>query len=416
MSLFGMYERRSVEDPRYPLSSDSLLSLLGGHRTNAGVKVSPRSALATSAVWRAAALISGVAAALPLTSHRVGTHDPVASQILASPNPELTPFEFWRISYAHRLLWGNSVSLKERDGVGRTRELWPFEPHDVNIQKVRRTTKNPLGKVFETTDRGTLLPHEVLHVPGLSLDGVKGLSVISYARQTVGLAQAAETYAAKLFGSGNLLSGVLQTDHELGEKAAKRLKRRWRERHQGLENAHDVGILDAGAKFESMTMPNSDAQFLESRQFSVPEIARFFGVPPFLLMSTEKSTSWGTGLEQQAIGWVTFDLHPQWLAPTEQRVTKHLLRDPQTEASYNVDQLMRGDSAARGAFYRIMREIGAFSANDVRERERLAPIEDGDVYLQPANLVPLGAPAPTPPAPTPPAPADDTDEGDDEDA
>lgn len=402
MGLFGLYERRSAaESPRFPLSGNGLLSLLGGAPTTSGVTISEHSALATSTVWRAVLLISGVAAATPLTAHRVGSHDPIVSQILSNPNPELTPFDFWRLSYAHRLLWGNSIAFRERDRLGRTRELWPLQPSTVQIEKVKRTPSNPAGKVFHTEEYGTRMPWEVFHVPGMSLDGVRGISVISYARQTIGLSQAAETYAAKLFGSGNLMAGFLKTDQKLDETAATRLKQAWREKHQGLGNAHDVGILDAGAEFQSLTMPNSDAQFLESRQFSVPELARFFGVPPFLLMSTEKSTSWGTGLEQQALGWIKFDLHPQWLAPTEQRITKHLLMDPSAEAAYDLDGLSRGDSAARGAFYRIMREVGAYSANDIRDREGLSPIDEGDTYLQPVNLQPLGTdPAPATPPPT----------------
>lgn len=402
MSLFGLYERRNAaESPRYPLSGSGLLGLIGGSPTTAGVSVSEKSALATSAVWRSVMLISGVAAATPLRAHRVGSHDAIAAQILNKPNPELPPFDYWRLTYAHRLLWGNHVSLRRRDGLNRTRELWPIEPQDVHIVKVKRTTKNPAGKMFETTEYGDLRPDQVFHIPGISLDGVKGISVIAYARQTIGLSQAAETYASKLFGSGNLLSGFIKSPAKLDKSAAERLKAAWREKHQGLGNAHDVGVLDGGAEFESLTMPNNDAQFLESRQFSVPEIARFYGVPPFLLMSTEKSTSWGTGLEQQALGWIKFDLHPQWLAPTEQRITMHLLQDPSAEASYDLEVLARGDSMARGAFYRVMREIGAYSANDVRDRENLPPIEDGDVYLRPVNLQPLGAPQPTPAAPPP---------------
>lgn len=414
-SLFGLYEGRSAESPRYPLTSDRLLSILGGHGTRAGVKVSEKSSLATSAVYRSVALISGVAAALPMNAERKGGHERVPGTILEDPNPELTPLEFWRLTYVHRILWGNSVNFRERNAMGETRELWPLDPSKTRVVKTRRTSANPSGKVFESEEYGrTLLPAEVLHIPNLSLDGTSGLSVIAQARQTIGLAQASEAYAAKLFGSGNMLSGLLTTDAKLNNDSAKRLKTRWREKHQGLENAHDIAVLDNGAKFQPLTMPNDDAQFLESRQFSIPEIARFFGVPPFLLMDTLKSTSWGTGLEQQALAWAMFDLHPQWLAPTEQRVTKHLLNDPAMgrtqglEAAYDLDALRRTDSAARAAFYRVMREVGAFSANDIRDRESLGPIEGGDTYLQPVNLAPLGT------NPNEPAPPAGEDEGDDD--
>jgi phage portal protein BeeE len=113
------------------------------------------------------------------------------------------------------------------------------------------------------------------------------------------------------------------------------------------------------------------------------------------MMETEKSTSWGTGLEQQATGFVVFDLHPQWLAPTEQRVTRDVVV-ANTEVRYDMDSLLRGDSAARAAFYNVMRFTGAYNADDIRERENLPPIPDGKgkTYLQPVNMQPSGMPTP----------------------
>jgi HK97 family phage portal protein len=159
----------------------------------------------------------------------------------------------------------------------------------------------------------------------------------------------------------------------------------------GYQNSHEIAVLDSGAAFHPVAMPNKDAQFLESREFQVVEIARMFGVPLFLLMETAKSTSWGTGLEQQALGWVTFDLGPMWLTPTEQRVTKELL--PANEyASYRLTKLLRGDSAARATFYRAMRDVGAWSANDILDHEDMPPLPgpEGDLRLQPLYMAPLG--------------------------
>jgi HK97 family phage portal protein len=231
----------------------------------------------------------------------------------------------------------------------------------------------------------------MLHIPGLGYDGITGCSPVRLASQGIGLAQAAEKSAARLFGSGNMIGGVLQTEQRLDPDQAARLKERWKAKMSGVHNSHEVAVLDSGASFKPVQMPNTDAQFLESRQFQVTEIARMFGVPPFLLMSTEKSTSWGTGLEQQAQGWVTFDLNPTWLTPTEQRVTKELL--PRAlYANYQMGGLLRGDSAARATFYRAMRDIGAYSANDIRALEEMPPLaENGDVYLQPMYMAPLGS-------------------------
>ena len=125
-----------------------------------------------------------------------------------------------------------------------------------------------------------------------------------------------------------------------------------------------------------------------------------FGVPLFLLMETAKSTSWGTGLEQQALGFVIFDLNPTWLTPTEQRIAKELL-PAGIEAKYAVQGLMRGDSRARAEFYRVMREIGALSANEIRDLEDRPPVEGGDTYLQPLNLAPLGSTPQPDSGPTP---------------
>lgn len=414
MSLFGLFERRtSPESPAMPLTSSGLLEWLGGAESESGVDVSETGALGLSTVYRCTSLVSNVAAALPLPTYKAGTREVSAVTVLENPHPDLTRLELWRLSYVHRCLWGNSYLQKVRNRGGQITQLWPISPDRVAVTRVRPSAANPAGKLFGVTDEwGTyraFTNRDILHIPALGYDGVTGCSPVRLATQGIGMALAAEKYAGKLFGSGNLMSGILQTEQRLNEEQARALKMRWRETVGGTDNAHEVAILDSGASFQSVTMPNDDAQLLESRRFQVSDIARFFGVPPFLLGETEKSTSWGTGLEQQAQGWITFDLHPQWLAPTEQRLTKELFADlgVQTYAKYKVEGLLRGDSSSRAEFYRVMREVGAFSANDVRELEDRPPIENGDQYLQPMNLVPLGTEPPEPPEPAAPAAPDD---------
>lgn len=410
MSLFGLFElRSSPEDPANQLDAAQLMTLLGGAQTDAGIDVSERSALAMGAVWRAVSLISGVAAALPLTPYVAGTKQPATSAVLSDPHPDMTPYELWRLTYAHRLLWGNAYVQKLRNGAGQVRELWPITPDRVRVYAYQPSEANPSGKVFwvqlgSRDQPGPLVPltsYDIMHLPGLGYDGVVGLSPVQMARQSIALGLAAEKYGARFFGSGNLMGGILQTDARLEPKQAEALKERWKAKMGGIDHSHEVAVLDAGAKFQTLTMPHDDAQFLESRQFQVHEVARWFGVPPFLLMSTEKSTSWGTGLEQQALGWVKFDLHPQWLVPTEQRITKEVLLNPKVEARYKVNELLRGDTAARSAFYRTMRELGAYNADEVRDQEDLQPLPDdkGQDYWQPTNMMTIGQ---TPPAAQPP--------------
>lgn len=396
MSLFGLFQRRSVENPVVPLTSSSLLEWMGGARSDAGINVSETSALHMPAVWRSVAVIAGVSASLPLHAYKAGTKDRADSDLLDNPHPELTPLELWRLAYVHRVLWGNAYLQKARASSGEIKELWPITPSRVEVKRVKPAAGNPGGKQFFVTDEwGTihaLTPREILHLPGLGYDGLSGVSPITAAAQGIGLAQAAEKGAAKLFGRGNLMGGILTTEQELTGEQAAALKARWGAMAGGIENAQEVAVLDSGASFAPVTMPLKDSQFLESREFQITEIARMFGVPLFLLMETSKSTSWGTGLEQQAQGWVTFDLGPTWLAPTEQRITKELLPSGQY-AHYALQGLLRGDSESRAAFYRVMRDTGVMSANEIRALEELPPIDgpEGDIYLQPVSMAPLGS-------------------------
>lgn len=408
MGLFGMFERRaSVESPQTPLTSTSLLEVLGGAPVEAGVPVTERTSLHMPAVWRAVSVIASVSASLPLHTYRNNSRERVTSALLDNPHPELTAYELWRLCYVHRLLWGNAYLQKLRNGAGQVKELWPITPDRVQVDRIGTE------KVFRVTDDegkthlfGT---RDILHIPGLGYDGITGCSPIRAAAEGVGLAMAAEKSAARLFGSGNMVSGVLQSEQRLNADQAAQLKAQWKAKLSGVQNAHEIAVLDSGASFSPVTMPYKDAQFLESRQFQVIEIARMFGVPLFLLMESEKTTSWGTGLEQQARGFVTFDLSPTWLTPTEQRVTKELLPAGKY-ARYAVQGLLRGDSEARAAWYNAMRTTGAFSANDIRELEEMEPLPEGmggDTYMQPLNMAPLGT-DPTQ-IDTPPTPEGGTD-------
>lgn len=403
--LRNLFESRNPENPARPLTNKNLLSWLGGRQTATGKQVSETSALAISTVWRCVGLISGVASALPLHAYRDAPRERERVELLRNPHPELTALELWRLAYGHRGLWGNAYLQKMRNAGGQVKELWPLRPDRMEVTRVRPQGGAPGGKMFAYTDdwgeRHVLTSREVMHLPGWGYDGVVGVSPIRAASEGLALTLAAEEYGGKLFASGNLMGGILQTEQVLTSDQAGALKSRWQEKMAGLDRSHEVAVLDSGASFQQMTFPAKDSQFLESRTFQSEEIGRWYGVPAFLLGLTQKSTSWGTGLEQQAIGWVKFDLQPTWLAPTEQRITKELLPS-ELEAKYKVEGLLRGDSAARAAFYRVMREVGALSANDIRELEDLPPVEGGDTYLEPANMLPLGSsrdegqPAPEP--------------------
>ena len=397
--LFGIFEgRTSIENPSTPLTWDGLAELVRGPQMAAGVPVTEQSSLKMSAVWRAVSVIGGLSGALPMHAYAEGTRTERPATVIDDPHPDLTPLEWRRLTGVHRGLWGNFYAQKIYNRAGQVAELWPMNPERVKPGKARPIESNPSGKVFGVqADSGELLawtPREVLHIPGMGYDGVAGLSPIRHAAQGISLALAAEHYGARLFGSGNLLSGFLKTSQRLQQTQAEALQQRWRDKMNGLISAHNVAVLDSGTDFQSLTMPNDDAQLLESRHFEVSDIARYFGVPAFLMGQTEKATSWGTGLEQQMTGFVVVDLGPTWLQPVEARLTKELLRPVGQYAKYNVNGLLRGDSQARAEFYRAMRELGVFSADDIREHEDMPPLPPGtggDLYLQPLNYGRLGS-------------------------
>ncbi len=414
---FREFRNSDIESPAVPITSTTILDSLNMPMAYAGLSVHEQNALGMTAVWRATNLIAGTAASLPLHAYRqVGpTRMPVgptstSAKLLDQPHPDLTPFELWEIVYGHLLLWGNAYLRVLRDGLGQIRELWPIHPSRIKAGRESETgTKVYLldGDVdMEMTDR------QILHIPGFGYDGVTGVSPIRLARQGIGLALAAEEYGARLFGSGSLASGILQTEQRLEQPQADALKARWKARASGIANAHDVVVLDAGAKFQQLSIPPEDAQFIETRRFQIAEVARLFGVPPHMLMETDKSTSWGTGIEQQAIGFVQYTLRP-WLTRVEQRVTQMLRPDP-VYARYSVEGLLRGDSAAQAAFYTSMWNLGALSTNEIRALSEQPPVEGGDVRYRPLNMGVLGQSDPAPePAPEPqPAPEPEQENAD----
>lgn len=380
-----------AENPELPLTDTRLLDYLGVQKTFAGKDVNEVTALGMAAVWRAVQVTSNVPASLPLHTYRQDGEKRVratgqSARLIDDPHPDMTPYELWQTMFVHRRLWGNAYFRKLRNGVGQVAELWPIHPGRVRVGR-----ESEAGRKVYALDGGreVLSDDTLLHLPGLGYDGICGVSPIRAARQSIGLGLAAEEFGARLFGNGALASGILQTEQRLTQKQADSLAARWKSKQSGLDSAHGTVVLDKGAKFTQLTIPPEDAQFLESRRFQVVEVCRWFGVPPFLMFETEKSTSWGTGLEQQALGWVKFDLQPE-LTAIEQRITKHVLRPAPVYARYGLEGLLRGDSAARAAFYRSMWDIGALSTNEIRAFEEQDPVEGGDVRYRPLNMGQLG--------------------------
>ena len=333
----------------------------------------------------------GLVAGLPLKCYRYADKSEVVVRALRNPSSVSTTFELLETIMSHLLLWGNAYVHKVRNGAGSIVELRPIHPSRVRTQVMAPDADSDMAavKVFAIADKGGReLPYttfEIMHIPGLSFNGIEGLSPIGYQRQGIAIAQAADNMAAKMFGNGALLSGILTTDRVLQQDQADLIKARWKEKIQGLKHGHDVAVMDAGTKFQPIAMPPDEAKFLQSRRWQTVEIARWFGIPPHLVGDVEKSTSWGSGIEQQNIGFVAYTIRA-WLTRLEQRIGNEIVEPSTQYAEFLVEGLLRGATGERYASYATAIQWGWMTRNEARRKENLPPINGLDEPLTPLNM------------------------------
>jgi HK97 family phage portal protein len=251
------------------------------------------------------------------------------------------------------------------------------------------------------------LPRErVLHVPGLGFDGFIGYSVVALARKSLGLGMALETFGSLYFGQGTHPGIVVGHPGKLSDQASKNLQSSLSTEYGGLGKSHRLLLLEEGMKLEKIGIPPEDSQFLESRQFQIPEVARWFNLPPHKLKDLTRSSF--SNIESEQISFLTDSILP-WLVRLEQSFNMQILTPSDKEYSgrgrlyykHNAEGILRGDAAARGTFYREMFNVGAMSVNEIREKEDMDPVDGGDIHLVPLNMTSLEN-AGDPPALKPP--------------
>lgn len=378
---------------------ESLLPALWGESTDSGAMVSVDTAMRLPTLFRCIELLSSVVASLPLKTYRGDGDSRIEIKldsdriVWGDPNPEMERQTFWEIVIAAILANGNAYINTVRDGAGgRIVELWPVHPSRVEIRR------NKAGaKVFIVDRDREWSAAEVLHIPGFGTDGLYGLSKVGNVRQSLGINIAAEQFAARLFGAGGQLGGIIKTKKPLNtQEQADAIKANWRAKHAGVSKSWDIAVLDADSDYIPTMVPPEDAQFLDTRKFQDVQIAGLFGVPPHLVGLVDVSTSWGTGIEQQNIQFINYTLRPL-ATRLEQAITRRLLPPMTRYARFNFEGLLRGDTSARIAYYGAGRTQGWLSANDVRRKEDMPPIESGDEYQQtPTGAAPNVADEPTP--------------------
>lgn len=374
MMLRKIFERivgnLRVMDPR-------LYRYLGGAGDSySGKTVGPDGALSLSAAYRCIRLISESIAMLPCKVYRrqrdgtmaADTDHPLYELLHDSPNPEQTAFELWESVGQALSMWGNSYCVKGLLG-NRVVSLTPLRPDMVTPY---RDSAGAIKYRAHIDGKEEDFPADkIWHIRGWGGGfNLVGASPIQLGRHGLGLSMAVEESASRFFANGLRPSGFIQVDQVLKKQDRIDLKA-YADQYTGSGNTGKFMLLEAGMKFTPLSIPPEDAQMLETRSFNVEEICRWFGVPPFLAFHTEKSTSWGTGLEQQQIGFLIFSLMP-YLERIEQSINKNLLAPGERlsiAAEFAVEGILRADSAARAEFYQKMVLSGIYSPDEVRSHE-----------------------------------------------
>ena len=364
-----------------------------GPTTAAGVRVNVNTALGVPAVLRAVTLLSGAVASLPLKLYRKtddgrmpATGHPVDRLLQRAPNALMTPFVFKELIMNCLLLNGNFYAYIEYDQASRPAALWPMDPNRVVIEQDDKTGAISY-RVNTTQGQQVLKPAEVLHVLGMTLDGIRGVSPVTLARESIGGAIAELKHGQSFFKNGANLSGVLQHPGHLGPEAAETLRKSWREKYSGTDNAGKIAVLEEGMTFQPVALSNKDSQWLESRQVTVLDVARIFGVPPALLGHLEKASY--SSQEAQNLEFLTHSLRP-WLTRIEQAIERSLLADANVYVEFTTGDLLRTNLKDRYDAYRTALAAGFMTVNEVRKLENLPAVEGGDTLFRPLNMGELG--------------------------
>ncbi len=369
---------------------------VSGGTSEAGEIVTGSSVLGISTVWSCTNLLAGTIGSLPLmvyrqdgTARSVDRGHPLYRVLHDSPNYDQTALDFWEFMAASLELWGNAYARVTREN-GKVVDLTPVAP---DLMMVRRTKNGTIE--YTWTDDGqprTETDATMLHVRGFGGSPLGGMSTLQFARNAFGLARAVDRAASETFKNGMRPSGALQFKEFLTDEQRALARDRLVTQFVGATNTGRPMILEGGSEWMPFTINPDDAQMLESRRFSVEEICRFFGVPPHLVGHTEKSSSWGTGLEQQTLAFQKFTLRRR-VKRIEQALEKQLLtprdRGAGITIEFNLEGLLRADSAGRASYYRAMTGIGAMTINEVRRLENLPPVAGGDVPRMQMQNVPI---------------------------
>ncbi len=392
MAFLSFLSRKAPEKKGAALTTKDLALLLAGSSASSGVAVSPLRAMQQASVWACVRLLAETIAQLPIHTYQKtkgGSKQRVTSVTVAEalshlPNTWQTGFEYFEFLVTALCLDGNHYAFNNRNPrTGETTELLPFLPSQVSV---KRNGWDLRYKVTTDDISETFTAEQIHHVRGLSLNGYTGVSPITYHKETIGLAIAAEQHGGRLFKNKAMPAGVLKFLGKLTDEAYDRIKASWAATH-GNEGVGGTAILEEGAEFQTISMNNVDAQYLELRGFQRKEICGIYRVPPHMVSDLDKSSF--SNITQQSLEFAKFTILP-WCRRIEAAISRDLLTPRQRAAGLYVEFLLSGleraDLEQRMRSYNIGIMSGMYSPNDCLAKENENPRPGGDIYVMPMNM------------------------------
>lgn len=390
-----IFAKRQTEPPQH------VTSALGwGMRSDAQIYINEDAALSNGRAWACGSLIGRSIGMLPAHvnaprsddasdgNERLRNH-PVEILLHRQPNPEMSAMAFRERMLLAAIFHGNGFAEIERDDMGRPVALWGIHPDRV------RAVRDAGGTLLYEVDNGSgskveLAAADMFHLAGPALDGPMGLSLLSYARHSLGLSIAQERFASSFIANAGAPSGIIKIKGPITEAGMKRHRAELERIHKGPWNAGRFAIVDGSSAWEQIGLTLLDSEFLAQRRFSVEEICSIFGVPPQMIGDQSKATF--ANVEQAGLNFLTLAVLP-WVTRFEAEANRKLFRSVagrrQPFVKLNTSAIVRANIEARNRSYALGRQWGWLSANDIRRLEDMPPIgPEGDIYLQPLNMGP----------------------------
>lgn len=385
MSVFKNLFKRSAENQQFDKAvNQALLEMFG--TTASSQYITEEFSLNISAVWACVQLLADSISTMPLHLFErtpqgrklIDNHH--AIEIIHRPNEYISQLDLIYHLMVGVTLWGNGYARLHRDNASRITKISLLQPTDVT------PILSPDDILFYRVKGENVNYEDIIHLKGLSVDGIVGKSPIQVHRENLILTNNVQSYGSKFFTEGGNTAGVFEYPSALKEDAFKRLKMQLAEQFQGIKNAHTPLLLEGGMKYNRINIPLEDAQFLGTRKFQKNEIATIFKVPPHMIGDLERATF--SNIEHQAQEFITYSLMP-YLVKLETELNFKILLTSERNRFYfkfNIKGLLRSDSKTRSEYYKNLNLIGVYSPNEIRELEEMNGYEGGDSHYIQQNM------------------------------